>query len=669
MVVISASVASGQTVAPAAAPIFETTSPTLNVSAISVPSVDGATSQPSSIPSDLPSDMPSLAPSAEPTLELQSFASERFRQEFKVENGRLFSEYEEILFQGLYGSYTEDFAPQESRTVDGRIFTSCEFLSQSFVARRLAFASGRSYGIRARRLQNASVIAVDFSMQYTSLYSDVTTYPTLFQLHVNSNLEKIAEQMQLLGLNASEALIASRIVIRPDPTTKPTAVPTLKPSQSTTPSMMPSDFPSLPPSSEDLPATESPSESPSVVAQKRIPGSDVTVISVSVVLAIAIVIVGLSVYKKKKNDRHQAPTLNKSKLRNDSNGIPHQDQPYEIFAHPSGDHVASLGIAASPSLLSNHSLLSADNSIGGGSRDEVDATQNLADEFDQYKDQNLEKMRAGVEGNLMGFDGMMSQALTRALIDEDETNLDPTELLWGASGHLIGMEVEASALGEVTEWLKRNKTPSDDERYVKIHFYAVIVTRFVIRIVFNASPSQHVRRLFMQEALNKMVTSVRHGVLGPEEASRSIHECAALLGLQLATEIPVTTLIITGMRKTVTADDMLDAFAEFGEVLEAAVASNQRGFGECRLYTSASYPLPPRKRRNLTRLLFCHVVTGILRFKSNQSVDLAMSRFRTEEIVVQDVAVQVKVLRPGGNNSIPDDDEVLQTGILAGLPS
>ena len=83
----------------------------------------------------------------------------------------------------------------------------------------------------------------------------------------------------------------------------------------------------------------------------------------------------------------------------------------------------------------------------------------------------------------------------------------------------------------------------------------------------------------MQEALNKMVASVRHGVLGPEEASRSIHECAALLGLQLATEIPIETLIVTGMRKTVTAADLVDAFSEFGEILEAAVAPNQRGFG------------------------------------------------------------------------------------------
>jgi hypothetical protein len=123
----------------------------------------------------------------------------------------------------------------------------------------------------------------------------------------------------------------------------------------------------------------------------------------------------------------------------------------------------------------------------------------------------------------------------------------------------------------------------------------------------------------MQETLNRMVASVRHGVLGPDDASRTIHECAALLGLQLATEIPVTTLIITGMRKTVAAEDMMEAFREFGDISEAAVASNQRGF-------------------------------GILRFKTNKSVDRAMQKFRAEEIVVQDVAVQVKVLKPGGSN-------------------
>ena len=49
----------------------------------------------------------------------------------------------------------------------------------------------------------------------------------------------------------------------------------------------------------------------------------------------------------------------------------------------------------------------------------------------------------------------------------------------------------------------------------------------------------------MQEMLNKMVSSVRHGVLGPDDASRAIHECAALLELQLASDLPVNTVIIS----------------------------------------------------------------------------------------------------------------------------
>ena len=55
----------------------------------------------------------------------------------------------------------------------------------------------------------------------------------------------------------------------------------------------------------------------------------------------------------------------------------------------------------------------------------------------------------------------------------------------------------------------------------------------------------------MQETINKMVASVRHGVIQPDHASRSIHECAGMLGLQLAEDIPADTLIVTGMRKTV----------------------------------------------------------------------------------------------------------------------
>eukprot|EP00980_Cylindrotheca_fusiformis_P006838 scaffold1429_cov110-Cylindrotheca_fusiformis.AAC.10 len=124
-----------------------------------------------------------------------------------------------------------------------------------------------------------------------------------------------------------------------------------------------------------------------------------------------------------------------------------------------------------------------------------------------------------------------------------------------------------------------------------------------------------------------MVGSVRQGHLGPDDASRTIHECAALLGLQLASEIPVTTLIVTGMRKTVSAIDMIDAFGEFGQISDVAVAPNKRDF-------------------------------GILRFTSRRSVHLVMEKLRVGEIVVQDVAVHVKTLQAAPSQTNATDNEM-----------
>ena len=84
----------------------------------------------------------------------------------------------------------------------------------------------------------------------------------------------------------------------------------------------------------------------------------------------------------------------------------------------------------------------------------------------------------------------------------------------------------------------------------------------------------------MQIILNKMVISVRQGFLGPEDASRTIHECASLLNLQLTADLPVTCIILSGMRKTATANDVTRAFRRFGDIADAAVASNERGFGK-----------------------------------------------------------------------------------------
>jgi ribosomal protein S18 acetylase RimI-like enzyme len=68
------------------------------------------------------------------------------------------------------------------------------------------------------------------------------------------------------------------------------------------------------------------------------------------------------------------------------------------------------------------------------------------------------------------------------------------------------------------------------------------------------------------------------------------------------------------MRKNVTKDHLKAAFTEFGDIDEVAIAPDARGF-------------------------------GFVRFLSTHAVDRTMEKFREYEIVVQDVAVGVKVLK------------------------
>ena len=86
----------------------------------------------------------------------------------------------------------------------------------------------------------------------------------------------------------------------------------------------------------------------------------------------------------------------------------------------------------------------------------------MRSEFEKYKDQNLEKMRSELEGNVSNFDIMMSQALTMALMEEEEEDMN------SISGSIVGdktsIELEADLLCEMNDWLKRTEGASVDER-------------------------------------------------------------------------------------------------------------------------------------------------------------------------------------------------------------
>ena len=120
--------------------------------------------------------------------------------------------------------------------------------------------------------------------------------------------------------------------------------------------------------------------------------------------------------------------------------------------------------STSESILSNPSLLS--NGQDDDDDDEHDDEDELMnrhsklsplDDFDRFKDHNLERLRSDVTESVRGMDGMMSQALTFAILGGTAT----TDLLEGSDG----IEMEANALFEVFDWVKRNDSvASFDER-------------------------------------------------------------------------------------------------------------------------------------------------------------------------------------------------------------
>jgi len=619
------------------------------------------TMRPSSAPSEFPSASPStsldptVAASATPTdqatLPVPDEKQTKFRQEFQVGKGKEFNDLEIDIFQTIYRGNTVNFAPLGEAD---KVTTNCTVFMQKIKSeenedevggRRLETylnfgkeqeSSNTSlkntlpqklHALRRRQQEEEQkptpgiTLNVDYIMEYKSKYYDVQNYTRLFQNWTNDNLDIIEEQMNVLNLNVTAVGKAFRIVVS-----------TPSPTISSLPSAMPTGIPTITPVPTTLPPTLAPSSDPS---PSRFGDEDTNgdiqsrvIISVSVLIALSIIAIGLFFYCRKRRKANEME-FQAEAIKNGANGrrsrssdftdggwgenttaavVAARNTEYDnacessetkaygsTFAkHPDAPYgLDGVGVVVSSngSLVSKDSLLSRGNSIDGDSKDEADTTQIFADEFDQYKDQNLEKMRADIEGNLEGCDGMMNQAVARALIEEEEEDASiANDMLWGGNEHITGVEIEASALGIIMDWLKRND---------------------------KASPRE--KREIMQETLNKMTSSVRYGILGPNDASRTIHECAGLLGLQLAADIPVTTIIISGMRKKATEKDIREAFSIFGDVSTAAVAPNERGF-------------------------------GILRYTSNNAVNQVMEKFRKEEVVVEDVAVQLRLIKSGPNN-------------------
>jgi hypothetical protein len=538
------------------------------------------------------SDSPSVVPTPE-TMYARGF----YRQSFiSFPNAPLFfNDTEQEIISDIFEGYTEFLLPDS--TID-QIQTLCSIDLQS--------GSMNSLG---QNLNN-----MDYRCQYSSNTFNVEGLPTSFLGFVNADLNRLTMDLFFQNLNVNASLPAEiRIIQSPAPSIspQPSALPTFRPTSSSPPTLAPSSEPT-----ESLPTTPPnflrPTMIPSPMVVHGSSGLSVGGIAAIVIVAGLLCLAGLYLYyqsarKHQQEMRRPRPHRTNSASSNLAtagrsfrNTFRPSARPVDPLRPPVGMH-GDVGLGGGPnflvsptedSVLSNKSMLSMGDSVmaeGSGDDLDDDGTKNLQDEFDQYKDQNLELLRTDVEGNLSGFEGYMSAAVTNALMGDDEKkNYEMQELLWGCDPNPEGTEIEASALFEVTDWLNRNESAGIERKGA-----------------------------FMQEILNKMVTSVRFGVIVAEDASRTIHESAAILGLQLAEDLPMTTVIISGMRKTTRAGDIIHALSEFGDIDVAAVASGKRGF-------------------------------GIVRFRRRFSVDQALQRYRAGEIVILDVSIQMKVLMPNG---------------------
>jgi len=208
------------------------------------------------------------------------------------------------------------------------------------------------------------------------------------------------------------------------------------------------------------------------------------------------------------------------------------------------------------------------------------------DELDNYKNQDLDTLRTAVEDVVDGVEGMMSLAVTRALTVPEDASFD--SLPW--AGAQDNGSIEASCLCETYDWLKRQ----DD--------------------TFGLDSINE----YFQDVLNRIVVTTMLGMINPLQGAQLIHGCAAILGLDLMRNLPGTTLVIAGMRKT---NDLaqghnfiVKAFKPFGKIEEAAIAPNNRGF-------------------------------GFVRFAKPESVQRALKKYREYEIEIQDVSVSIKTLK------------------------
>jgi hypothetical protein len=419
----------------------------------------------------------------------------KFQQWLQVTNGQEFGETDiEIYEDAVMAQYTSQFGQMVGEPF---VVTNCTVISQLLATtkkryHRLDYGDAgdedpiRRLGSRKkdnpyqqpdRQLQTEvgtdietevlNTLVLTFTMNYTSRYGiDVGEYPSEFKTYINTHLVEVTADMinKLLPVATANQVI----LIIDTPTVEPTdGAPTSSPSNVTVPTT--SELPSMSPTLPISPSTNQPTGEATYTNRTSF------IIGLGAGLGGATFIVfSLICYMRRKHARVRA--------RQFANGGGGNDESIEVISADSpvaamggggnsytgagkrsvvvlGRRNGSDSIFSKDTIMSNPSMVS-----GGGSgsfssdsdqNHENNGLKSLQEEFDMHKNQNTELMTGGA-----------SLAMTRALM-EDEDNMDKNQWGNGKRGR-GGMDdpesIEANALCETYDWLRKNKDSTLEER-------------------------------------------------------------------------------------------------------------------------------------------------------------------------------------------------------------
>lgn len=480
-------------VSPTADPTIPTDAPTTSLLPTSTPSnvptfspsylpTTPSTSKPTLVPIKQPSSAPTNIPSFAPTLNETSSVIAQYQQTFNGNSNLTNMNDTQIrFFQSALQNYTYNYTGYQSN----RITTLATVTDQLVTINNPGTPTSRRMQTTNSTANAISQLFVRYSMEWLSNLTNVSNSPLLFEswMKNTSNSAAFIETLNEGGGLDLDPYSSIFSVAKSQPTSPPTPSPTFAPT-----------------------------------APVKAVSNSVTVIVAAVVGIGCTLIVGGILWffyvrrrRRKKQQQQEAAVVTTNIgehyhkgggpfaiLESTSESPPHQqqfrsmgyinnsfsekDMMYMLEptdAAPSGITQQEEALDRRPSMVS----ASLEDDYPTSDEDDsyiLEAQNAIIDEFDRYRNQDLEKMREEVKGNVDNMDGMMSQALTKVLMEQDEH--DTKSLLWGASAPGDSAEIEASVLCETHDWLKRKEDATLEERYCfsfsfgNVKFYFKVLT-------------------------------------------------------------------------------------------------------------------------------------------------------------------------------------------------